>query len=466
MSKSGAATGGRQASRTATRKTTGTTDGEHNLWHALQWHSKEDRPLRPDQPHRAAHRELSDRVRPGDADSTSLPEPVRLILRQAQDHLGETLTWYQSLSADDKATLNLVIETAVANFVSWQADLKSDPASDDAPRPSLDHIFFIAPLEFTQVVSLRQTLDVTRVVVDLLENNVAAFAQPGRERQTRDAILYYAREVAFSAAAIYADTAEMRENWKARAEAFAMENLANGVADAGVASQMTMLGWPSDYACFAMVGKLRQEGRLGASAVTRRIRKRVQAIGGQCLIATKDDLTMVLVDPRDQGSPEEVGTGLLHFFAEDAPVCLGPLRRGAEGASRTIRAAITTYQVAPAADDVFVGGRPARPLQADDVLPERALIGDASAVDQLYREVYLRMRQGDPHRILLATLEAFLACGRSLELTAKRLSVHPNTVRYRLKQAVKIAGWDPSNPREAFVLQTALKIGRIKGNAH
>ncbi|BDR52309.1 hypothetical protein KIM372_02160 [Bombiscardovia nodaiensis] len=104
-------------------------------------------------------------------------------------------------------------------------------------------------------------------------------------------------------------------------------------------------------------------------------------------------------------------------------------------------------------------------MQADDVLPERALVGDQFAADQLYREAYLRLRQGDPHQIMLTTLSTFLTCGRSLELAASKLSVHPNTVRYRLKQSVKITGWDPTNPREAFVLQVSLKLGQIRDAA-
>ncbi|WP_144418958.1 PucR family transcriptional regulator [Bifidobacterium actinocoloniiforme] len=465
MSKAGAATGSHPSNRKTAKSTAGASDGEHALWHVLQWHSKGAKSPQDGSPLRTWQRERTDQPGPEEAKPQDLPQPVRRILRQAQDHLGETLPWYQTLSPADKATLDLVIETAVANFVSWQADLTADLDSDDAPRPSLEHIFFIAPLEFTQVVSLRQALDVTRVIVDLLENNVEAFAQKGQERATRDAILYYAREVAFSAAAIYADTAEMRESWNVRAETYAMENLANGVTDSKVASQMAVLGWPGESSCFALVGKPRKGGQLSSSAAASRIRRRVRSIGGLCLVSAHNDLTVVLIDPRDQGGPEEVSAGLLHFFAEDAPVCLGPLRRGVEGASETIRAALTTYQVAPAADDVFAGGGPARPLQADDVLPERVLVGDAAAADQLYRDVYGRLRQSDPHQIMLATLDAFLSCGRSLESAAKRLSVHPNTVRYRLKQSVKITGWDPTNPREAFVLQTALKIGRIRDAA-
>lgn len=439
----------------------GKTGTGRTLWHVLQWRAKSaqfsesNQPLPFDSGTQDSENLESQRI------NSQLPIPVQHILRYAEDHLSETLPWYQSLADEDKDTLNLVIEKAVANFVDWQLDIGSHPDTDGIPRPSTDHIFFIAPLEFTQVISLRQALDVMRVIVDLLEGNVDTFAEPGQERQTHDAILYYAREVAFSAAAIYADTAEMRESWNVRNETFAMENLANGVTDSKVSSQMSILGWPSKYSCFALVGRLRQNTQLSSSAIASRIRRKVQAIGGHCLVSGYNDLAIVLIDPRKEGSPEEVSANLLHFFAKDAPVSIGPLRQNVQGAAETIHAALTTYQVAPAAVDILYAEGSVRPLHADDMLPERALIGDQYAADQLYRDTYLRLQHGDPHHIMLTTLSTFLVCGRSLELTANKLSVHPNTVRYRLKRSVEVSGWDPNNSREAFVLQVAIKLGQI-----
>jgi DNA-binding PucR family transcriptional regulator len=34
-------------------------------------------------------------------------------------------------------------------------------------------------------------------------------------------------------------------------------------------------------------------------------------------------------------------------------------------------------------------------------------------------------------------------------------------VRYRLRRVSEITGWDPLNPRDAYVLQTALAVGRL-----
>ena len=45
------------------------------------------------------------------------------------------------------------------------------------------------------------------------------------------------------------------------------------------------------------------------------------------------------------------------------------------------------------------------------------------------------------------------------------LYVHPNTVRYRLRKVAEVTGWDPLDPREGYVLQTALALGRLDGDA-
>jgi len=64
-------------------------------------------------------------------------------------------------------------------------------------------------------------------------------------------------------------------------------------------------------------------------------------------------------------------------------------------------------------------------------------------------------------RVLVDTLTAFLDSGGALEATARALFVHANTVRYRLKRVCDVTGWDPLLPREAFVLQAALVVGRL-----
>ena len=132
---------------------------------------------------------------------------------------------------------------------------------------------------------------------------------------------------------------------------------------------------------------------------------------------------------------------------------LGHEVRSLVDAARSARAALAGFAVAKAWRNA------PRPTLADDLLPERALAGDALARSTLINRIYRPLQ--DHSTELLNTLWCYLDNGRSLEATARELFVHPNTVRYRLKRISEVIGWDATGAREALILQTALILGSI-----
>ena len=64
---------------------------------------------------------------------------------------------------------------------------------------------------------------------------------------------------------------------------------------------------------------------------------------------------------------------------------------------------------------------------------------------------------------LIETLATYFQHGASLEGAARALFVHPNTVRYRLRQVAELTGYTPTVPRHAFTLEIALVLGRQSG---
>ena len=98
-------------------------------------------------------------------------------------------------------------------------------------------------------------------------------------------------------------------------------------------------------------------------------------------------------------------------------------------------------------------------MAADDLLPERALIGEAPARRTLVDRVYRPLR--DNGSALLETATAYLDCGSALEATGRVLFVHPNTVRYRLRRIEDLVDLDLTHPRDAWVVQMALALGRL-----
>ncbi|HEU5270445.1 MAG TPA: helix-turn-helix domain-containing protein, partial [Jatrophihabitans sp.] len=105
-----------------------------------------------------------------------------------------------------------------------------------------------------------------------------------------------------------------------------------------------------------------------------------------------------------------------------------------------------------------------RPVAADDLLPERALIGDPAAREQLIESVYLPLTEASD--AILDTVAAYLDGGRALETTARALFVHTNTVRYRLRRAAELCGQAPTEARGAFTIQLALAFGRLSRTGH
>jgi DNA-binding PucR family transcriptional regulator len=102
-----------------------------------------------------------------------------------------------------------------------------------------------------------------------------------------------------------------------------------------------------------------------------------------------------------------------------------------------------------------------RPVRSSELLPERALAGDGHARRHLIEEIYLPLAAAKG--TLIETLSAYFHHGSSMEATARALFVHPNTVRYRLRQVAELSGHSPSEPRDAFTLQIALVLGRQSG---
>ncbi len=135
------------------------------------------------------------------------------------------------------------------------------------------------------------------------------------------------------------------------------------------------------------------------------------------------------------------------------PVVVGPTVPDLLAAGESAAAAVAGLLAAPAWPDA------PRPVQADDLLPERALAGDELARERLVQEIYRPLQSTGT--ALVETLAAFLEQTSSLEATARALFVHPNTVRYRLRRVTEVCGYAPADPRQALALRMALALGRL-----
>ncbi|MBW1600007.1 CdaR family transcriptional regulator [Streptomyces sp. JJ38] len=117
-----------------------------------------------------------------------------------------------------------------------------------------------------------------------------------------------------------------------------------------------------------------------------------------------------------------------------------------DGVREGARLAAEVRKVAQAA------GRPPGLYRLSDVLLEYQLTRPGPALDQL--SALLAPLAGKPE--LLATLRAYLSGGMDRRGTAERLSIHPNTLDYRLRRVTALTGLDAARPADLARVQAAL----------
>jgi DNA-binding PucR family transcriptional regulator len=388
------------------------------------------------------------------------PETVRRMER-ATGALGtaaiaamdERLPWYRKMSAEHRSWLGLVAQAGIAAFLDWIRHPERN-------RPAVTEVFGTAPRELARAVSLQHAVEMVRVIIDAVEAQVDDLAAPGGEAELREAVLTYAREIAFSAAQVYARTAEARGAWDARLEALVVDSLVRGETEDSMHSWASALNWSSSPVV-VVVGTIGEEegaagrgeagsGEIGPEPLIEDLRAQARRARLDLLAGVQGNRLILVLGGTDD--PIAAAERFAGRFGP-GPVIAGPLVRDLRAASVSARAALAALHAAPAWPDA------PRPTGADELLPERALDGDDDARAALISDVYEPLLGGGP--ALLDTLTTYLEQGSSLEATARLLFVHPNTVRYRLRRVAELTDYTPSVGRDGFTLWVAIALGRL-----
>jgi hypothetical protein len=383
--------------------------------------------------------------------------------------MDERLPWFRSLPALQRSWVTLVAQAGISGYVGWAG------GGLDGFRLT-EVVFGAAPRELARSVTLRRTVELVRIAISVAEEHLPALAADAAESALlADSLLRYSREVAFSAAGVYAAAAESRGAWDQRLEALVVDSIVRGEGGDSLASRAAALSWDFSGCVTVVVGtpsavlresdpaEVRRPPRTGASSTIDRHRhwvgmtgtvERAAERGVAALSGLHGDRLILVLSAPDEATLSSGVESLLDTFGA-GPVVRGPIGTGLSGAMTSARAALAGIRAAPA------WPMAPRGVEADSLLPERVLAGDLEAREYLRRSVHAPlMVAGDP---LPQTLDTYLATGGALEPTARLLFVHANTVRYRLRRVADITGLDATVPREAFVLQTAMAVGRLAG---
>ncbi|PIF02678.1 MAG: PucR family transcriptional regulator [Propionibacterium sp.] len=351
--------------------------------------------------------------------------------------------WFRELNAEQRSWITLVVRKGIDGFVDWFANDANNPFS--APE-----IFQVAPRKLTTQISLHQTVELVRTTIEVTENQIDSLLPRSDRQILKTAIVHYSREVAFAAAEAYAKAAEMRGSWDARLEAMLVDAIIRADAKETVDSRASTLGWRTENNVVVVIGPVPNE-----SAEIAKLRQSAESLDLDLFAAVQGNRLVVVI-----GSPSITGKDAaiekisqLEKYFNLGPIVLGSVVSDLEQAYLSASEANNGYRVARSWPEG------PRILLADDLLPERVLIGDLDAREILVSQVYRTL--DDAGGDLLATCVAFLDQGTSIEATARQLFVHPNTVRYRTKRIEEVTGYSPTEPRGAYILRLAITLGRL-----
>ena len=337
-----------------------------------------------------------------------IEQAIGRIATQSVARMDDKLAWFRELPSDQRSWVTLVAQAGLQSFVEWLR------TPDDVLRLT-GEVFAAAPKAMARSVTLAQTVELVREAIAVAEEHVPELAGGSEEAAVRGELLRFSREIAFAAARVYATAAETRGSWDRRLEALVIDNLVSGslVGDP-LPSQLAALGWTDSGSIVSIVGPA-PDGPpdLALAAVHARAGRR----GLDAMAGVHADRLVVVVGGVTDGTAgaEKIATRLLPVFGEGA-VVIGPVAPDLSAAGRVTRAALSGLRAVAAWP-----GAP-RPVEADALLPERALAGDLDARAQLVADVYRPLVAAGGG--LAETVAAFLDTGGALESTARVLFAH------------------------------------------
>jgi DNA-binding PucR family transcriptional regulator len=361
------------------------------------------------------------------------------LATQAVARMDDELDWFRAMPADQRSWVTLVAQAGIASLVEWCRN-------PGKPPRLTGEVFGAAPRELVRAVALKQTVDLIRVTVDVLEDHVRSVAEPGDEDALHLAVLQFSREVAFATAHVYASFAENRGAWDARLEALVVDALLRGEQSEELSGRAAALGWAAMTPVVVLVGST----PAGVDDPHTAVRRAARSLRSEVLVGVHAEQLVVVLG--GQADLESVAGRVAEEFGE-GPVVVGPVVEGLSHAGESAAAALAGLRAAPAWPEA------PRPVAADALLAERALAGDPLARSALQEQVATRLQAAGGE--VLETVRAVLASGGNLEASARAIFVHPNTVRYRLKRAAEITGLSATDPRGSWTLQVALALAQL-----
>ena len=365
---------------------------------------------------------------------------------EAVTSMQDQLPFFGDLDAAQRASVQMLVQTAVVNFLEWLQNPDSDI------RFSLD-AFQVIPQDLARRLTLSQTVDMVRVAMEFFEQWLPALARNDQQLVAlTEAVLRYGRELGFAAASVYASAAESRGAWDTRLEALVVDAVVRGDTGPDMLSRAATLNWDATAPATVLVGTPPADQGVSVVGTVHTIAHK----HGRAALAVVQGSRLVMVVSGDLADGK-AGIAFLHGPARRVLRRAGGDRADHADAGRRRTSARSRrsprWRRSPAG-----AGRPGRCTRRS-CCPSAHCSAIDAAVTALNEHLVVPLAAAGS--VLTDTLDAYLDCGGAVETCARQLFVHPNTVRYRLKRIGEITGRDPTNPRDAYVLRIAATVGRL-----
>lgn len=178
-------------------------------------------------------------------------------------------------------------------------------------------------------------------------------------------------------------------------------------------------------------------------AVAQSVRETLRKAGREALVTVSLNYVPFLLPPG-------LDAHTIHEDLDDASLSIvfGREHRGAEGVRASYREALSllTYRDRPAL------------CTYEDLLVPRVIMGDAAARETFLDGFFRPLRERRNGRELAKALLSLARHGFRFRQAAAALSIHPNTLRYRLDRVSEILRIDLADPDVQFRLQLAARL--------
>jgi hypothetical protein len=339
------------------------------------------------------------------------------------------------------------LRTGVCQALSSFVDLLADPA---APRDKRDEVFrLLGRYEAYEGRSLDTLQAAFRIGSRLAWRRVSKIGRQGNlsssvMSQLADGVLGYTHELATLSVEGYhaarARSGEAREQWRRRLLALLVE--IPPVPRRAITDLADLAGWrmPEEVTPVAVqadAGQLRLDNDVLADVACA---QPYLLIPGPLTADRQSMLNAALAGQR-------------------AAVGLTVPPESAGDSLRWAREALALSESGIIADGVIT--------LCEQQLVTLMLLSDRALADQVVRRQLARLGSLTPRqrRRLTETFTALLESGGTAVEAADRLNVHPQTVRYRLKQLEQAVGDQLADPDARFELELALRVSRLRQRA-